>query len=286
MKKLIIYLLLTVAVPVAYAQVPVKVVEGATEAVVTLPALPAEVTAAFAAAERARFAALANLTPTQRFMTNHQRTLIGMQTSLGVSVRKAVENTRSLGAVYVPHHRLPPKIETVEATVPSFANLTIGSEVAPLLPFAQTPGKMYRGLGLPADGEAIRNILQNGLRLEDVGNDSCNLLMSMACSDRNVGALRQMSQMKFINFTNSPFFAFQYASRNTNGSNVPVIISVHGVPEDKIVRVDKDIPAEQIDEVIALVNWNGVPTWCTVTLAEKGFQLRPYVPATPRDIAP
>ncbi len=286
MKKLIVYLLLSLAVPMAYAQTPVKVAEGVGKAVVTLPALPAEVTTAFAAAEKARFAALTDLTPTQRFMTNHQRTIVGMQTSLGVSVRKAVENTRRLGAVYVPHHKLPPMIETVEAKVPSFANLTIGSEVAPLLPFAQTPGKMYRGLGLPADGKAIRNILQNGLRLEDVGSDSCNLLLSMACNDRNVGALRQMSQVKFTNLTNSPLFAFQYASRNTNGNNVPVIISVHGVPEDKIVRVDYDIPAEQIDEVIALVNWNGVPTWCRVTLTEDAFKLTPYVPVTPHDIAP
>lgn len=288
MKKLIFYLFLALSVPMAYAQTPVKVAEEvATVAkTVTLPAIPAEVTAAFAAAEKARFAALANLTPTQRFMTNHQRTIVGMQTSLGVSVRKAVENTRSLGAVYVPRHKLPPSLEGYDATVPAFTNLTVKPELAPILPLTYNPEIMYRGLGLPADGKAIRNILQNGLRLEDVGSDSCNLLLSMACSDRNVGALRQMSQVKYTNLTNDPFFAFQYASRNTNGNNVPVIISVRGLPQDKILRVDYDIPADQIDEVLALVNWNGVPTWCRVTLAEDAFKLTPYLSVTPKDVTP
>ena len=288
MKKIILYLLFILSVHAAYAQVPGKVIEGATNVTkaVVLPPLPAEVTTAFIVAERARFSALADLTRTQQFMTNHQRAVVGMQTALGVSVRKAVENTHRLGTVYVPRHKLPPIINTVEAEVPSFVDLTVSAEKAPLLPLDRRGTKMYRGLGLPADGKAIRNILQNGLRLEDVGNDSNNLLLSMVSSDRHGGALRQMSQLKYTNLTDDPYFAFKYAARNTGGQNVPVIISVRGIPQAEIVRVDYDIPADQIEDVIALVNWNGTPTWCKVELAGDAFKITPYIPVTPKDIQP
>ena len=145
----------------------------------------------------------------------------------------------------------------------------------PALPVMEYPNYLYRVLGLNSN-EDIRNILINGLRLQDVGSDSNVLLMMLASSPQKAATL---SSSKYTNLTKSPETALHYALRNSNGASnrMAVIVIVNGEEQyGPIVQVQHDIPATQISAVIALLNIDGVPTWCRVQLREGEFVITPY----------
>lgn len=168
--------------------------------------------------------------------------------------------------------------------VSSFENLTEGLTAPSFVPLLEHPDYLYRGLGLPADGQAVRHILKEGLLLEDVGGEG-NHYLSAISSPRSAQALRQV---KVTNLTKSPTIAMDYALKNTdfaNQINVPVIVKVKGILERAdVVRVFKDIPANQIEEVLVALNYEGKATWCRVELtAEDTFKITPYKQVNPAD---
>lgn len=146
----------------------------------------------------------------------------------------------------------------------------------PELPLLARPNYVYRGLSLGSDGASLRRILHHGLLLQDVGSYSNSLLMSLASTPHDAAAI---SSVKYTNLAQSPHTALQYAFRKLNQSKdiLPVIVSVVGEQKNgAVIRVQHDIPAERIPEVMALLKINGAPTWCSVKLEEGRFKITPY----------
>ena len=134
---------------------------------------------------------------------------------------------------------------------------------------------MYRGLGLAADGASLRNILENGLLIKDVGRNSNDRRLAYA-SAGGMAALKAVARERVTNLTDSPDSALHYAWRHA-GNGLVVMVSVkESVERGAIVTVAHDIPAEQIHEVIALLEVNGKPAWCKIEPAEDGFKITPY----------
>lgn len=146
----------------------------------------------------------------------------------------------------------------------------------PELPLMVRPDYLYRGLSLENDGSSLRRILRYGLRIQDVGQFSNNLLMSLANSPYAAAAV---SGSRYTNLAQSPKTALQYAFRKVNQTTdvLPVIVSVTGEQESgPVVRIQHDIMPAQIAEVTALLKINGVPTWCSVKLEGDTFKITPY----------
>jgi len=147
----------------------------------------------------------------------------------------------------------------------------------PELPLMTRPNYLYRGLSLESDGSSLRKILHRGLLLEDVGNFSNSLLMSLASTPHDAAAI---SSSKYTNLAQSPHTALQYAFRKVNFDSddvLPVVISVTGLEETgPVVRVQHDIAPERLSEVTALLKINNTPTWCSIQLEGGGFKITPY----------
>lgn len=146
----------------------------------------------------------------------------------------------------------------------------------PALPLLARPNYLYRGLSLESDGSGLRRILHHGLLLQDVGQFSNSLLMSLASTPQDAA---EISKLKYTNLAQSPHTALQYSFRKVNTSSdvLPVIVSVKGIEENgAVVRVQHDIPAEHLPEVTALLKINDTPTWCSVKLEGSGFKITPY----------
>lgn len=295
MKKILLLISLLLCMSPAFAQVPERVAEGVAKAVTTpiLPELPTALVATTRAAEEASHAAAqaatagdvtaeaatAQTSALMRFATNHQHELVSLQTIVGISARQAVMNLRNAGVAYVPHKRMPISLPKHIAAVNSLTGLEVAEGSFPALPVRAVPSKMYRGIALPSDGAALRNILENGLLLKDVGAENNQLLMGYAASVPGAQhAIKEIQHMRFTNLTNDPQTAFHYAHRNNAPDRVMVLVSVNDLPNTSLLRVDQDIPAEQIDKVFVLVNWNGTPTWARATLKDGQLYLMPYMP--------
>lgn len=146
----------------------------------------------------------------------------------------------------------------------------------PALPFMERPDYLYRGLSLGSDGHNLQRILRYGLLLSDVGNFSNSLLLSLANSPYDAAAI---SSRKYTNLASSPQTALHYAFRKVNQSKdiLPVIVSVTDEPEhNHTVRVQHDIPADRLSDVIVLLKINDTPTWCSVKLEGSSFKITPY----------
>ena len=145
----------------------------------------------------------------------------------------------------------------------------------PSLPIMEHPEYLYRGLGLNSSRD-IPNILTNGLRLQDVGSYSNGLLLTLAASPHDAVAI---SSSRYTNLTRSPEIALHYALRNSRGTEnrVAVIVAVTGEERHgPIVQVQHDIPATRVSTLIALLNVDGIPTWCRIQLQEGEFVVTPY----------
>ncbi|MBR4356272.1 MAG: hypothetical protein IKP96_06910 [Elusimicrobiaceae bacterium] len=146
----------------------------------------------------------------------------------------------------------------------------------PALPYIQQDGFLYRGLGLSKNGRRIRNILENGLRTQDVDSESNCLLMALSASGRSAAAV---SGKKLTNLTQSPELAMSYALQRSRIADnfLPVMVAVTGEQQHGyIVQVEHDIPADQIDSVIALLSLDGMPTWCLLQWEGEQFVITPF----------
>lgn len=149
----------------------------------------------------------------------------------------------------------------------------------PSVPFVAEPGDIaFRGLALASDGAAIRNILTNGLRLKDVGEENSTLRIAYA-SPGGYYAIKFFIENPVINVTYSPKSAVYWGARRL-GPDLPMlmIIKIRGkFVGDSMEVVVEDIPASDIEEVITRLNINGKLTWCKVKLNEDNtFTLTPY----------
>ncbi|MCQ2411267.1 MAG: hypothetical protein MJ053_07470, partial [Elusimicrobiaceae bacterium] len=146
----------------------------------------------------------------------------------------------------------------------------------PQAPFIQRPHYLYRGLTLSNDGSSLRNILRNGLLVDDAGAYSNNLLMSLVNTPQDAAAI---SSMKYTNLSQSPETAMHYAFRDLQQSDdiLPVLVSVTGIEETgPVVRVQYDIPAKQLPQVVVLLRLNDELTWCLIELEGDTFKITPY----------
>lgn len=199
--------------------------------------------------------------------------------------RQHAKNVQSAQQIREIEQRLAQiaQLETQQSfEVSSLTDLTVDLSVPSAVPFLEHPSYLYRGLGLPADGQAVRHILEKGLLLEDVGEDGSHFIASIS-SPR--GSKTANSLIKVTNLTKDPSIALKYAVRHTDFSDnsVPVIVKVKGILERAdVVRHFKDIPSNQIEEMIVLLNYNGKSTWCRVELTESGsFKITPYKQLNP-----
>lgn len=240
----------------------------------------------------------AELTPPptilQRVVKKHKRLLIGTQVSLGVPLRAAVERAYRLGvplrapverayrlgAQPEKHIRKLPLLEAKSFLTPDLQELFVTAEQralpSPRQPFAVRPQLIFRGLALAPENTApaIRNILENGLRLKDVGHHAANHTSSLAAGI-NVKAAT-LAAKPVTNLTADPFAAADWAKRRAYENSTLVVVVVNSSARGEIIQFSWDIPAEEINSVIALLNVNGQKTWCKVEVAGEGFKITPF----------
>ncbi len=145
------------------------------------------------------------------------------------------------------------------------------------LPLVAEPGVLYRGLGLPANGAAVRNILQNGLRVADVGTEANT--RNLAYSGGQPGAVRALANTPVTNLTSFPMNAAEWATKRiTPDKPLLAVVAVNGQTEvGKVVLAAQDIPAGQITHFFVPLQVNGAPVWCNVQLGTDGaFVITPY----------
>ena len=218
----------------------------------------------------------ARLNPTvSRFVNNNKKLLYRLQTSVGISSKKAVENLYKWGANPLQKPRRPVLQPQRAFTAADFSALAYTQGTVPPFPMQHHPQFMYRGLGLALDGKAIKNILTNGLLAADVGSSNNDLLMSFASAGGPV-SLQQFSKIRLINLTDSPATALHYGWRNSHKGMVAVVVVKEPRERGEVVAFSADIPAEKIHAVIALLSLDGVPTWCRIKTATNGFRIIPF----------
>ena len=216
----------------------------------------------------------------QRVVNNHKRLVIGTQVSLGVPLRTAVERAYRLGAQPEKHIRKLPLLEAKSFLTPDLQELFVTAEQralpSPRQPFAVRPQLIFRGLALSPENTApaIRNILENGLRLKDVGHHATNRTSSLAAGV-NVKAAT-LAAKPVTNLTEDPFAAADWAKRRAYENSTLVVVVVNSSARGEIIQFSWDIPAEEINSVIALLNVNGQKTWCKVEVAGEGFKITPF----------
>lgn len=207
-------------------------------------------------------------------VNQHPRTLVGLQTMVGLSTRQAWTNLQRLGAVYTPKNPRPQLQEAnsfTTADLTEFAVPNTPGQTLPEFPFQNQRGLIYRGMALDADGKAIRNILKNGLRTQDVGKESNTLLYSMAGPNARTAAVRQ----PLINLTDSGNDAVMWANR-LRKQQILVVTVVKSSRTGSVITSSKDIPATDIYAQTALLKINGKLTWCKLELEGNDLRVTPY----------
>lgn len=149
------------------------------------------------------------------------------------------------------------------------------------LPLATEPGILFRGLALPADGQAVQNILQNGLRVADTGKEANTRNLAMGGGMPGMG--QALANTPVTNLTSFPMNAATWAvKRMTDEKQLIAIVAVNGQTQaGKTVLVAQDIPADQITHLFVPLNLNNAAVWCKIELTENSAFL-----VTPYDIAP
>ena len=158
-----------------------------------------------------------------------------------------------------------------------FATLLADQIPQEQLPLVAGPGMLYRGLALPADGQAVTNILQNGLRVADVGTEANT--RNLAYSGGQPGAVRALAKTPVTNLTSFPMNAAEWATKRiTPAKPLLAVVAVNGQTEvGKVVLAAQDIPAGQITHFFVPLQVNGTPVWCNVQLGTDGaFVITPY----------
>lgn len=179
--------------------------------------------------------------------------------------------------------KLPPLLHEKSFTVASLENLVPTSQQMPnpVVPFVTEPKKIaYRGLALSSDGSAIKNLLQNGLRLQDAGKENSTLRMAYS-SHTGWKTMAQIAKNPVTNISNTPQDAANWGARRLNKDRpILTLIKIKGEFQGKSIEiVTTDIPADQIEEIAVRLNIDGNLTWCKVQLGEDGaLLLTPYAP--------
>lgn len=209
-----------------------------------------------------------------RFVNQHKKELFKLQTAVGISPRRAANNLTHIGAAPTKKQLITTQDEAAFVTK-DFHALSYQHGPLPAVPFTPHPHYMYRGLGLETDGADVRNILQNGLRTQDVGPDHNTLRLSYA-SLGGRGALQSVSSRPVINLTNSPTVALHYAKRYREKGMMVLVVVREKTNRGAVITTEKDIPAQDILAVAALLSIRGKPVWCQIELTDEGFLVTPY----------
>lgn len=215
----------------------------------------------------------------ERLIDTHKRPLFKLQRRLGVSPHKAAANLHQWGAQPTRYVR-PVLSPELTFTVQDFSEVippVTSTKDLPPLPFIKKPAYIFRGMGLGVDGDAIRNILTNGLRTANVSTENATLLLSTS-GGQNYYAAAHAVQHPRINLTNNPSAAVYYAHRYAKlGIATVVVVKSSAVTETgEIIATEQDIPAEDIVSFVALLSVDGEAMWCQIELAENGFKVTPF----------
>lgn len=199
---------------------------------------------------------------------------------LGLSPKRALQNLEKIGVTSTFRGPLP-AMEKNSFFAGDFQLYTLSApqiSQAPAFPFRGSTNLIFRGLALPSDGQAIANILQNGLRLSDVGPEANTLLRSYAGA-AGAGAVRVVNA-PITNLTKDPQTAADWAFRRQKDDYLTVVVAVRSNRKGDIITVSEDIPAADIHSVNALLNLHGTLKWCNVQLNAAGrFIITPYAQA-------
>lgn len=210
-----------------------------------------------------------------QFATKHRRPLIGLQKMVGISTYTAWKNLQSIGAVHIPTNPRPILAQDKTFSSADLTNWIVSraeAAQAPAFPFDNQRALIYRGMALDGDGKAIRNILENGLRTQDVGKESNTLLISIAGPNAHAAGFCK----PVINLTDSSADAVMWANKRLNKNQTLVVTVVKSNDKGDIIVTSDNIPAEDIYALTALLKIDGVPTWCKVELEGEGFKITPY----------
>ena len=179
-----------------------------------------------------------------------------------------------------------PKTVEGELTVPNLEGLTLDGyqETLPFLPIPTNKIYLYRGMGL--DEPALRNVLQQGLRVQDVTNEANALelqtrLLSAGTMPLTRKLLEPHNRKQIYLAVNAEYVLhFAYIHSFKEGK-IPVVVVVKSSwrngDHDHVIT--QDIPAEDFVEVAALIQGPyNEPIWCKVSLAPDGtsFIFAPY----------
>ena len=150
------------------------------------------------------------------------------------------------------------------------------------LPLLERPGVLYRGMALSTDGKAVKNILENGLRLKDLGSHATTKMLAMSGGMRGtVAEVRPVT-----NLTSIPSEALYWATQRIEENKKLLVIAVVNGQQGtgEVVLASEDIPAEQIAYLLVPLHLADGPHWYRVELAENS----PYGPfrLTPYDLSP
>lgn len=218
--------------------------------------------------------------PTQQWITNNQRLLINLQRLWGTSTIQAIRNVRKWGAQY-PRKNPRPVLQTDQSfRRANLAGLSVPeSQIKdmPPHPFQNQRLLIYRGLALDVDGRAVRNILENGLLLKDVGPYANTLLYSLSgpySRSRSV-------QNPVINLTDNSDSAANWAKTRKSPNQICVVTVVQSNQTGRTIMHNHDIPSDAIYAVTALLMVNGTPAWCKVEWDNGEFLITPYQSAQP-----
>ena len=246
-----------------------------------LKTIPSTVTKATTAAS-ARWVALESKVA-GAVARSHPKLYTNVQIVTGTPKITALRNTLEAG--YEPHRYNPrPALQADKAlAVRDFsAVMPAGTEAeTPVIPFQNQRGLIYRGLALNADGQAIRNILEHGLLIKDLGQYASDFITSMGAE----ASRGRCHSIKVTNLTAESSEAVKWAQLRSQEEAIPVVMVVKYSSNKDLFSQDihaintaADIPPEDIYAMAALLNINGVPTWCKVELEGEGFRITPYEP--------
>ena len=203
----------------------------------------------------------------------------------GLSLHKALRRVVELRGVRPPNGW--PKTLPHSITVPDLTGLTLDgfTDILPAPPVPTNKIYLYRGMGL--DGDALRNMLQNGLRPEDAGQNANDLgrLMRMGSMGTMPVTQDMMKDLdvKQINLATNSVEPASYAARNSfENGRIPVVVTVRGWRNPNYqgyhLVTETIPPADFVEVSIFIQGPSGTPLWCRVTLAEDGhsFVIAPY----------
>lgn len=216
----------------------------------------------------------------QRLVNDNKRFVVGAQVKMGVPLRTAVERAMRMGALPEEHVRKLPLLTNESFVVKELEEVLISPAQEefpdPRQPFVVRPKLIFRGIALQPEKttSAVRNILENGLRLQDLGNYAANLRLALVAG-ANYKAVTTAAR-PVTNLTEDPFAAAEWALRRSIEGSTRVLIVVNATDRGKIIYYDRDITADELHSVIVLLNVNGQKTWCQVELVEEGFKITPY----------